>query len=75
MSVPAGHDFVDAVFFHVHDFEVPTGAVERFGLFRNAPEVRDDEPADGVIVAEIFLGQVGDIQKFFHLVDRQQAIE
>ena len=66
-----GEDFVDAVVVDVDDFKAPIGVFEKFPFLRDAAKRGENEAAQRVEVAVIFVGQIRNPEFSFHFIDRQ----
>lgn len=68
-------DFVDAGAVHVDDFEGEAVPLTFFGDFWDVTEVGGQEAAHGLVVVVVFVGELGDVEALFEVVDGAEAVD
>lgn len=68
-------DFVDAGAVHVDDFEGKAVPLTFLGDFGDVAEVRCEEAAHGLVVVVVFVGELGDVEALFEVVDGAEAVD
>lgn len=68
-------DFVDAGAVHVDDFEGEAVPLTFLGDFWDVAEVGGQEAAHGLVVVVVFVGELGDVEALFEVVDGAEAVD
>lgn len=72
---PCHEDLVDAGAVHVDDFEGEAVPLTFLGDFWDVAEVGGQEAAHGLVVVVVFVGELGDVEALFEVVDGAEAVD
>src|SRR5690606_21187019 len=68
-------NLVYAVAIHVHDLELVPGPLEPIARNRRALEMHHHEPADGLVVSALLVGERWEVETVPELIDREEPVD
>lgn len=72
---PCHEDLVDAGAVHVDDFEDEAVPLTFLSDFWDIAEVGGQKAAHGLVVVVVFVGELGDVEALFEVVDGAEAVD